>query len=93
MREDMDVSDAHVPSSENGALVLVVDVLTEIADGVFGISTVLCRSELQAVASATVPSSVSIETVLFTMVFVVRLQFRNRSHISGAFGLPKPRFS
>jgi len=94
MRDPTLVSDAHVPVSENGTLVfaLVVDVLAEVADGVVGISTVLCRSELHALASATVASSVSIETVLFTMVFVVRLHFRSRTHISGVLGLPKPRF-
>src|SRR6185436_7543808 len=94
MRDPKLVSEAQFPSRENGALVvLVVDVLTEVADGVVGISTVLCRSELHAVASATVASSVSMETVLFTMVFVVQLHFRNRTHNSGVLGLPHARFS
>src|SRR5882724_243455 len=94
MRDPRLVCDTHAPISENGALALVlVDVLTEVADGVVGISTVLCRSELQAVASATAASSASNETVLFTMVVVVRLHFCSRTHISGVLGLPNTSFS
>jgi hypothetical protein len=80
-----------VPSSEKVELFAAdVDVLG-VDDGVVGIRTVVCRSELQAVASAVVASSVSIGTVLFTMVFVLPLQFRNRAHESGAAKFPTDR--
>jgi hypothetical protein len=93
-RDPSAVADVQVPISENGAVgLLVVDVLGKAADGVVGISTVLCRSELQAVASMTVASSVSIETVLFTMVFVVRLQNRHGTDISAVQSLRNCCFS
>jgi hypothetical protein len=91
MREPTVVADVQVPTSENGVLP-VIDVL-EATDGVVGIRTVVCRSELQAVASATVASSVSVETVLFTMVFVVRLRNCNRTHETGRQRLTNACFS
>jgi len=80
------VTERQVPSSD-GVDDADVEVRPLLADGVVGMSTVVCRSELHAKVSAAVATSVSIETVLFTMVLFVRLQFRNRRHSSG-----RPRF-
>jgi hypothetical protein len=91
MRDPTVVADVHVPISENVVL-LLADVRV-FADGVVGISTVVCRSWLQATASAAVASSISIETVLFTMVFDVRLHNCNRTHKSGPTKFTSARFS
>jgi heme A synthase len=93
MRDPTVVADVHVPINQDVELGVVEGDVLVVADGVVGMSTVVCRSEPQAVASAISGSSVSKPTVLFIMVVGVRLQNRKRTHNFSGPKCTNARFS